>query len=117
MPAQTALSPEESLIAAIIGEGLRIDGPDYLTFPCGRQWCDTAGLNASAMYKRANGVGWHSTIPYKAVAVCTHLPERQRSASGATCRHRLKAETWQHDLGLEVDRTVLTAQLDREFYQ
>ena len=39
-------SPEMALGAAVVRQGFRLDGPDYVTFPCGRAWAADLGLDA-----------------------------------------------------------------------
>ncbi len=113
----TSMSPEHTLIAAIIATGLEIDGPDYITMPCGKAWVELAGLDPEACYRTANK--WfpknfaplsfldtwpHAVIPYAEVQVCHHLPEKPQARAKAYCRHYMNSRSWRENPRAKVSR-------------
>ena len=84
----TELTGVQLLAAAVISKGIQLDGPDYLTFPCGRAWVTAANLEPDNCYRLANG-GSHRGTAYEEQDTCWHLPDKR-----VACRHGLKAEDW-----------------------
>ena len=117
MTSPTSMSPEHVLIAAIIATGLEIDGPDYITMPCGKAWVELAGLDPEACYRTANKWSpenfaplsfldtWpHAVIPYEEVQACHHLPDKPKARAAALCRHHMTPKSWRPPIRAKVSR-------------
>ena len=85
-------SPEMALGAAVVRQGFRLDGPDYVTFPCGRAWAADLGLDAWRMYQQASDGTAHADIAYEAVEQCRHLPEDSKTREHKKCHHGITGE-------------------------
>lgn len=82
------LYPEEHLAAAVLRVGLKLDGPDYVTTPCGVIWCETAGLEPELLYtKAAQAQGHHGDVSYEETPECRHFRLGQKVR---VCRHGVR---------------------------
>ena len=80
---------EESLVAAIISEGLKMDGPDYATMPCCRYWAAIVGLDPESLYEMAAKATAHADIPYKRRDGCRH---RETARGDFKCIHKIEID-------------------------
>ena len=85
-------SPAMALGAAVVRQGFRLDGPDYITFPCGCWWAAVLGLDAWSMFQQASDGTAHADSPYKAVKQCWHLPEDSKARKHKKCCHGITGE-------------------------
>ncbi len=63
------------LAAAVLRDGVRETGPDYMNDPCARWWCDVLGLTARFLYDEACRIR-KRTLPYSPRSHCVHAQPR-----------------------------------------
>jgi hypothetical protein len=93
------LSPEETLAAAVIRYGLRMDGLDYLSFPCGSYWLAVLGFEAEAVWPMAVRGTDHQGFSYRSLP-CRHA----RVVRAGTKWQRVEREDDWHE-GFETQDT------------
>ncbi|KKK91779.1 hypothetical protein LCGC14_2709500, partial [marine sediment metagenome] len=80
------LSSEATIAAAVIRFGLKVDGLDYLAFPCGSYWLAVLGFDAEAVWPMAVRGTDHQGFRYHALP-CRHT----RVISAGTKYQRIEA--------------------------